>query len=37
MKFGAALLHTITVLVYAEFENIVEIDRNRAILYDFTN
>lgn len=37
MKFGAALGQKITVLVYADFESIVEIDRDRPILYDFTN
>jgi len=26
---------TITVVVYAEFENVIEIDRNRNIIYDF--
>jgi hypothetical protein len=35
MKFGAALAHTISVIVYAEFENIIEIDRNRNIVFDF--
>jgi hypothetical protein len=34
LKFGAA--HTITVVAYAEFENMIEIDRNRNILFDFS-
>lgn len=37
MKFGAALARTITAVVYAEFENIIEIDRNRNIVFDFNN
>lgn len=37
MKFGTALANTITVLVYAEFENIIEIDRNRNVVFDFNN
>ncbi|HSN24188.1 MAG TPA: hypothetical protein VLS45_08495 [Methylomicrobium sp.] len=37
MKFSTALANTVTVLVYAEFENIVEIDRNRNIAFDFAN
>jgi hypothetical protein len=37
LKFGAALAHTITVVAYAEFENMIEIDRNRNIVFDFSN
>ena len=37
MKFGVALANTITVLAYAEFENIIEIDRNRNVVFDFNN
>jgi hypothetical protein len=37
MNFGAALAQTVTVIVYAEFENIIEIDRNRNIVFDFNN
>jgi hypothetical protein len=37
LKFGAALVHTITVVAYAEFENMIEIDRNRNIVFDFSN
>jgi hypothetical protein len=36
-KFGIALAHTITVVAYAEFENVIEIDRNRNIVFDFNN
>lgn len=37
LKFGVALPRTVTVVAYAEFENIIEIDRNRNIVYDFNN
>jgi hypothetical protein len=37
MKFGTALAQTINVIVYAEFENVIEIDRNRAIIFDYSN
>ena len=37
MKFGEALPHTVTVVAYAEFENIIEIDRNRNVVFDFNN
>ena len=35
LKFGTALADTVTVVAYAEFENVIEIDRNRNIVYDF--
>jgi len=35
VKFAHALATTVTVVVYAEFENVIEIDRNRNITYDF--
>jgi hypothetical protein len=35
LKFGTALAHTVTVITYAEFENLIEIDRNRNIVFDF--
>jgi len=37
MKFGAALPNTINVIVYAEFENIIEIDRSRNVIFDYSN
>ena len=37
LKFEVALPHTINVVVYAEFESIVQIDRNKNILIDYTN
>ena len=35
LKFGTALANTVTVVAYAEFENVIKIDRNRNIVYDF--
>ena len=35
LDFGAALPNTATVVAYAEFENAIEIDRNRNIIYNF--
>ena len=37
MKFTTALPNTINVIVYAEFENVIEIDRNRNVVFDYTN
>ena len=37
LKFAAALEVTVTVVAYAEFENVIEIDRNRDIVYDFSS
>jgi len=34
LEFGAALNTNITVLVYGEFENLLENDSNGAVLYD---
>ena len=36
LMFGAALANTVTVVAYAEFENVVDIDRNRNIVYGTT-
>ena len=35
LKFGIALPNTVTVVAYAEFVSVIEIDRNRNIVYDF--
>jgi hypothetical protein len=35
-KFRAALPNTINVIVYAEFESVIEIDRNKNVLCDFS-
>ncbi len=35
LNFGAALPSTINAIVYAEFQNVLEIDRNRNVFFDF--
>ena len=35
ITFAEALAHTINVIVYAEFQNVLEIDRNRNVFFDF--
>ena len=35
LKFGAALPNTVSVIVYGEFENVIEIDRSRNVINDF--
>jgi len=35
LKFSQALQATVTVIAYAEFENVIEIDRNRNAVFDF--
>ena len=35
LKFAAALIATVTVVAYAEFENIIEVDRDRNVVFDF--
>ena len=35
LKFEEALANTVTVVAYAEFENVIEIDRNRNVVFDF--
>ena len=35
LKFHDALTENVTVIAYAEFQNVVEIDRNRNVLYEF--
>jgi hypothetical protein len=37
LKFDTALPNTVTVVAYAEFENIIEIDRSRNVVFDFNN
>lgn len=37
IKFSKALEKTISVLIYAEFENVIEITKSRHILCDFAN
>jgi len=35
LKFSDALNENVTVTAYAEFQNVIEIDRNRNVIYDF--
>ena len=35
LKFGETLPNTLTVVAYAEFDNVIEIDRNRNVIYGF--
>jgi len=35
LKFAAALAATITVIAYGEFENVIEVDRDRNVIFDF--
>ncbi|KFM63148.1 hypothetical protein X975_23585, partial [Stegodyphus mimosarum] len=37
VKFSKALEQTVSVIVYAEFENLIEINKARNILFDFGN
>ena len=35
LKFRDALAQNVTAIAYAEFQNVIEIDRNRNVIYDF--
>jgi len=35
LKFREALTENVTAIAYAEFQNVIEIDRNRNVIYDF--
>ena len=35
LKFSQALQVTVTMIAYAKFENVIEIDRNRNVVFDF--
>ena len=35
LKFAQALPQTVTVVAYAEFQNVIEIDRDRNVVFDF--
>ena len=36
LKFGTALAEPVSVIAYAEFQNMIEIDRHRNVIYDFS-
>ena len=35
MKFKTAVVETLTALVYAEYDNLLEIDRDRSVILDY--
>ena len=35
INFADELARTINILVYAEFQNVLEVDKNRDVFYDF--
>ncbi len=37
MRFGAPLTQTVMVIVYAVFDNLIEITRERAVLFDYSD
>ena len=37
LKFSEALDAAVTVVTYAEFENVIEIDRSRNVIFDFSS
>ena len=36
LKFGEALDEPVSVIAYAEFQNVIEIDKHRNVIYDFS-
>ena len=36
IHFAEALAATINVVLYAEFDNVIEIDKNRQVLFDYS-
>ena len=37
LHFGQALTNTVNLIIYAEFQNVIEINASRNVLYDYTN
>ncbi|XP_078357498.1 uncharacterized protein F54H12.2-like [Oculina patagonica] len=37
LQFAQALANTVNLIIYAEFQNVIEIDASRNVLYDYTN
>ena len=37
LHFKEALANTVNLIVYAEFQNVIEVDGNRNVLFDYTN
>jgi len=36
LKFRQVLAENVSVIAYAEFENVIDIDRNRKVIYVFS-
>ena len=36
VTFAEDLPNTVNIIIYAEFQNVLEIDRNRNVFYDFS-
>jgi len=34
LKFSTALANTVTAVAYAEFENVIEVDRDMNVVFD---
>ncbi len=37
LKFGGALANAITVVIYADFENLIEVDKHRQVIFDYSS
>ena len=37
LHFKEPLANTVNLIVYAEFQSVIEIDGNRNVLFDYTN
>ena len=37
LHFAQPLANTVNLIIYAEFQNVIEIDASRNVLYDYTN
>ena len=37
LRFAKALPNAVTAICYSEFENVIEIDKKRQILFDFSS
>jgi len=35
LKFSAALANTVTAVAYAEFENVIKVNHDRNVVFDF--
>lgn len=37
VKFKNALTESVTLIIYSEFDNLIEIDKNRAVITDYSS